>query len=100
MNDIAVAIIALMPLIVLTVLMSQKRKAHTVLITCMLVGLVAAIILELGVSQHPHIPVPIWAMFEVLVGAVIPLACVLIRAIINWRKTKHVEVSPKEEVKQ
>lgn len=82
-ESLILSLLVISPLILLVILMVQNRSGFTVVISCALIGLIAATILETSFEQHPHIPVPIWAMLQVVVAFIIPVLTVSIRFFIS-----------------
>lgn len=87
-KSLFLSILVILPLILLVVLMAQKRRGKTIIISCAVVGFFVATILELSFQQHPHVPVPIWAMLQVILAFVIPVMAVAIRFMINKHRNK------------
>ncbi|GGE92932.1 hypothetical protein GCM10011356_03720 [Kangiella profundi] len=72
--------------------MAQKRRGQIIIISCAVVGFFVATILELSFQQHPHLPVPIWAMLQVVLAFIIPVLAVAIRFMINkHRNNREIE---------
>lgn len=91
-KSLFLSILVILPLILLVVLMAQKRRGKTIIISCAVVGFFVATILELAFQQHPHIPVPIWAMLQVVLAIVIPVMAVVIRFMIyKHRDNREIE---------
>ncbi|ACV25525.1 hypothetical protein [Kangiella koreensis] len=82
-DSLLISVLVILPLVLLVILMAQKRRGVTVIVSCVLIGLVVATILEISFQQHPHIPVPIWAMLQVVIAFVIPVLAIAIRFMIK-----------------
>ncbi|AUD77753.1 hypothetical protein CW740_00275 [Kangiella profundi] len=92
LKSLFLSILVILPLILLVVLMAQKRRGQIIIISCAVVGFFVATILELSFQQHPHLPVPIWAMLQVVLAFIIPVLAVAIRFMINkHRNNREIE---------
>ena len=91
-KSLFLSILVILPLILLVVLMAQKRRGQIIIISCAVVGFFIATILELSFQQHPHLPVPVWAMLQVVLAFIIPVLAVAIRFMINkHRNNREIE---------
>jgi len=91
-DSLLISVLVILPLVLLVILMEQKRRGVTVIVSCVLIGVVVATILEISFQQQPHIPVPIWAMLQVVIAFVNPVLAIAIRFMIKkYRNNREIE---------
>jgi hypothetical protein len=63
----------------MSTLLWMNKKSYIVFVSCLLTGVASYVLLQLIAPIHSHIPIPIWAIAEIIMAFIIPGITVLSR---------------------